>query len=209
MVRDAFGNPVAGVAVTFAAPASGASATFPGGAASATVVTGADGVATAPTATANGTAGSYTIVASGAGGSANFALTNTPGPATRLAMTTDQTGTVQAGTPVTVTVTALDAGGNVAIGYAGTLHFTSGDAQATLPADYTFAVGDVGAHQFTVTLRTGGAQTITATDTANGALTASTTLQVVIPATPAQASVAPASLGFGRGRSAPRATASR
>jgi hypothetical protein len=195
-VVDSYGNPVPGVAVTFAAPASGASATFPGGAASATVATGPDGVATAPIATANGTAGGYTVVASGAGGSATFALTNTPGPATRL-VASGLAGSVQAGTPVTFAVTALDAGGNVATGYTGTLHLTSGDAAATLPADYTFAAGDAGTHQFTATLQTGGARTITATDTLNGALTTSATTQVVVPATPAGASVTPSSLPFG------------
>jgi len=197
VARDAFGNPVAGVAVTFAAPSTGASATFPGGGASGGVATGADGVATAPVITANGTAGAYTVVASGAGGSASFALTNTPGPATRLVATAAAIGPVRAGDPVQVTVTALDAGGNVATGYTGTVRLTSGGVTATLPADYAFTATDAGTHTFSVILRTGGAQTITATDTANGALTASATVQVVAPAAPPQASVAPASLAFG------------
>ena len=46
MVKDANGNPLSGVTVTFTAPASGASATF-GGSANATAVTNASGVATA------------------------------------------------------------------------------------------------------------------------------------------------------------------
>jgi len=197
VARDAFGNPVAGVAVTFAAPSTGASATFPGGGASGGVATGADGVAPAPVITANGTAGAYTVVASGAGGSATFALANTPGPATRLVATTGAIGPVRAGDPVTFIMTALDAGGNVATGYTGTVRLTSGDVTATLPADYAFTATDAGTHTFSVILRTGGAQTITATDTANGALTASATVQVVAPAAPPRASVAPASLAFG------------
>ena len=37
-----------------------------------------------------------------------------------------------------MTVTAVDAYGNVATGYTGTVHFTSSDGQAVLPANYTF-----------------------------------------------------------------------
>ena len=48
-----------------------------------------------------------------------------------------------------VTVTAQDAYGNTATGYTGTVHFTSSDGQAVLPADYTFAAGDNGTHTFT------------------------------------------------------------
>ena len=51
-------------------------------------------------------------------------------------------------------------------GYTGTVHFTSSDAQAGLPADYTFTAADAGSHTFTVTLKTAGTQSITATDTA-------------------------------------------
>src|SRR4029077_6717220 len=42
-----------------------------------------------------------------------------------------------AGSALTFAVTALDAFNNTAGGYLGTVHFTSSDAQATLPADYT------------------------------------------------------------------------
>jgi hypothetical protein len=72
----------------------------------------------------------------------------------------------KAGAPFTITVTALDAYGNVATGYTGTVHFRSSDALATLPADYTFTASDAGVHTFTnrVTLKTTGSQTVTATD---------------------------------------------
>jgi sugar lactone lactonase YvrE len=49
--------------------------------------------------------------------------------------------------------------------YTGTMTFTSTDPQATLPANYTFAASDKGAHAITVTLKTGGPQCVTATDT--------------------------------------------
>src|SRR5262249_18501349 len=49
-------------------------------------------------------------------------------------------------------------------GYTGKVHFTSTDAAAVLPADYTFVAGDNGIHSFNVTLKTGGSQTVTVTD---------------------------------------------
>jgi hypothetical protein len=85
--------------------------------------------------------------------------------ATQLAIAAPSGNT--AGVPFTVTVTAMDAYGNIAIGYAGTVHFTSSDTVAGLPADYTFIGGDAGVHTFAneVTLQTAGSQTVTATDT--------------------------------------------
>ena len=70
-----------------------------------------------------------------------------------------------AGTAHSVTVTAKDAHGNTAVGYRGTIHFTSSDPAATLPPNYTFTAADAGSHVFTVTLRTAGTQSVTATDT--------------------------------------------
>src|SRR5262249_45802492 len=72
-----------------------------------------------------------------------------------------------AGAAHSVTVTALDAYGNVATSYTGTIHFTSSDSQAVLPANYTFTTSDAGVHTFTngVTLKTAGTRSITATDT--------------------------------------------
>ena len=76
-----------------------------------------------------------------------------------------------AGTSFNVTVTAKDAYGNTATGYTGTVHFTSSDGQAVLPANYTFVAGDAGVHTFSVTLKTAGSQTVTATDTVTGSIT--------------------------------------
>jgi hypothetical protein len=53
-----------------------------------------------------------------------------------------------AGTPGTITVTARDPSGNVLTGYAGTVHFSSSDGTATLPANYTFTASDAGLHIF-------------------------------------------------------------
>jgi prepilin-type N-terminal cleavage/methylation domain-containing protein len=82
---------------------------------------------------------------------------------------------VPAGLSQTYTVTAKDAGGNVATGYTGKVHFTSSDTQAGLPADYTFVAGDNGTHTFTATLKTAGTQSITATDTVTGTITGTQT----------------------------------
>ena len=69
-------------------------------------------------------------------------------------------------------MTAVDAFGNVATGYTGTVTFSSSDVQAGLPASYTFTKKDAGVHTFNVTLKTAGIQSITAADTANAAIIA-------------------------------------
>jgi hypothetical protein len=96
---------------------------------------------------------------------------------------TSSANPVTAGTSFTITVKALDANNNVVPTYTGTVHFTSSDNQATLPANYTFTSGDAGMHTFNASLRTAGSQTITATDTANGSIRG----QVAITVNPAAA----------------------
>ncbi len=97
------------------------------------------------------------------------------GPASQLTVTgpTAVNGPmyVAAGSPFNITVTAKDASGNVATGYRGTIQFTSGDSLAGLPASYTFVAADDGTHTFATTLRTAGAQYITATDTTTPGIT--------------------------------------
>jgi hypothetical protein len=95
-----------------------------------------------------------------AAAAASFNLSGFPSPTT-------------AGVAGTQTVTAQDAFGNTATGYTGTVHFTSSDSQAGLPADYTFTAADAGVHNFSATLKTAGNQSITATDTAAGSITGS------------------------------------
>lgn len=89
--------------------------------------------------------------------------------------------TATAGTPFTVTVTALDASGGTIAGYAGTVRFTSSDPGApTLPADYTFTPGDAGTHTFAngVTLTTAANQTVGVHDTVVPAATGSASVTV-------------------------------
>jgi hypothetical protein len=119
------------------------------------------------------TAGSQTLTVS-ATGMATASSTVAVSPAAAASLSLAAPASVTAGTAFTLTLTALDAYGNVATGYTGTVHFTSSDGQATLPADYTFTASDAGVNTFAngATLDTAGGQTVTAADAAN-ALTAS------------------------------------
>jgi len=74
--------------------------------------------------------------------------------------------------PGSFTVRALDAYGNVATGYPGTVHITSSDPAAGLPPDAMLTNG-VGV--FHVTLVTPGTHSITATDTMNAEVTGTET----------------------------------
>jgi hypothetical protein len=78
-------------------------------------------------------------------------------------------------------LTVKDVANSTAAGYAGTVHFTSSDGQAVLPADYTFTAGsggDNGSHTFSATLKTAGSQTVTATDTFTPQSTGSSAITV-------------------------------
>jgi hypothetical protein len=85
----------------------------------------------------------------------SFAVTGFPSPTT-------------AGMAGSFTVTATNGDGTTATGYTGTVHFTSSDAQAVLPGDYTFTAADAGVHTFSATLKTAGVQSLTATDGPGG-----------------------------------------
>jgi hypothetical protein len=77
---------------------------------------------------------------------------------------------VMAGSSASLAVSAIT-GGVANTGYVGTVHFTSSDPQAMLPADYTFTSADNGTHTFSnIVLKTSGTQSITLTDTAQPAL---------------------------------------
>ena len=97
-----------------------------------------------------------------------------PGPATGISLQVPSAGTTGIG--FQITVNATDVYGNVAVSYAGTVHFTSTDSQATLPANSTLTNGS-GA--FSVTLKTLGVQTITASDTVTASLKGSSAVKVV------------------------------
>jgi hypothetical protein len=120
-----------------------------------------------------------------------------PGTATHLSVTAPTT--VTAGVAFNFTVVALDAFGNQATGYRGTVHFTSSDpATAVLPIPYTFTGHDAGKYIFQGVFNKLGFDYLTATDSAEGSITGTQTdILVVSPAFP----VAPLCLLANRDRS--------
>jgi hypothetical protein len=86
---------------------------------------------------------------------------------------------ITAGTSGTITVTALNPDGSVNTGYSGTVHFSSSDPHAVLPADATLTNGT---GTFSVTLDTAGAQSITVSDLSNPGISGSETGITVSPA---------------------------
>jgi hypothetical protein len=131
-VKDASGNLLSGVTLTFAAPASGASATFGG---SASVTTNASGIATAPALTANSQAGGYTVTARvpGVTTPANFTLTNLPGSPANVTATagTPQSATVSTAFAAPLQATVTDASGNLLSGVTVTFAAPASGASAT------------------------------------------------------------------------------
>ena len=108
----------------------------------------------------NNVTGNVTSTQSGAGLTGSATLSVAPPPATHFSV--NAPGAATAGTSFNVTVTALDAFNSTAAAYSGTVHFTSTDGLAVLPADTTLTNG-IGT--LAVTLKTAGTQTVTATDT--------------------------------------------
>jgi hypothetical protein len=90
---------------------------------------------------------------------------------------------VTAGQKATLTITALNQFNTVTTAYAGTVHFSSTDAQAGLPGDTTFLPANLGVIHVTVTLGTAGLQTIRINDTAQSTLTGQIHIKVVPGAT--------------------------
>ncbi|GMT97215.1 hypothetical protein KH5H1_13340 [Corallococcus caeni] len=149
-------------------------------------------VDTAGTFTFTATAGSLTQVSEtftvGAGAAAKLVLSAFSDP-------------VDAGEENDVTVSVVDAFGNRIQDYAGTVHFTSSDAQAVLPPDAVFAPAVQGEKTVSgLVFKTAGTQSLTATDTATPALTA--TVDADVRASTAASFELVASAGpFGAGQS--------
>ncbi len=78
---------------------------------------------------------------------------------------------VTAGVAQTFTVTVLDAYGNIATNYRGTLNFSSSDTLATFATAYTFTATDAGVHTFSLTFKTSGGQSLTVTESTNPLVT--------------------------------------
>jgi hypothetical protein len=94
-----------------------------------------------------------------------------PAAATHLQLVAAQ-GTIYPGVPFAMTITALDAYGNTATDYRGTIHFTCSDPQASVPGDVTFTAADNGVVTVSgFVLRSPADQTFTATDTLTQTIT--------------------------------------
>ncbi len=189
-------NPsVLGQTVTFTATVR---AVAPGsGTPTGTVTFTIDGVAQTPVTLGSGQAtfststlgaGSHQIAAAYSG-SSSFNV-STSATLTQVVNSATASRLVLSGLPETVTAdalyginfTALDANGNVATGYTGTVHVTSTDPLASIdPQDYTFTADNQGMGVFYVILRTSGRQSVTVTDVMNPSLNATVTTTVVQP----------------------------
>jgi hypothetical protein len=92
---------------------------------------------------------------------------------------------VVTGRSFSMTVSVYDQFDNLFSEYTGTVSFSTSDADAgiELPEDYAFDAMDAGTHDFTgeFTLITLGAQTVTAEDEADGALTDTVSIEVLSP----------------------------
>jgi hypothetical protein len=174
--RDAYGNIATGYNAAVVFSSSDVQAVLPGF----YRFTAADAGVHTFTATLK-TAGTQTLtVNDGTLSSTQMGIVVTPAAAAALVVS-GFPSPVTAGVAGMVTVTAKDAYGNVATGYTGTVHFTSSDAQAGLPADYPFVAGDQGVHTFSATLKTAGSQSLTATDMATGSISGTQAGIVVNP----------------------------
>jgi hypothetical protein len=167
--RDQFGNVAAGYTGAVHFSSTDANAILPADYA----FTGTDaGIHTFTAGLTLKTAGSQTATATDAANAALTASTNpiTVGAAATSKLTLVGPAAAAAGTAINVSVTAQDQYGNTTPGYTGSVHFTSSDAQAALPANYTFVAVDGGTHTFSVTLKTVGSRTVTGTDTKTGSI---------------------------------------
>jgi hypothetical protein len=118
--------------------------------------------------------GTWTVTAALSGASSGTAqLTVTAAVGTSFVVNAVGGGSIPAqtaGVAFNVNVTAVDAFGNWATGYAGTVRFTSSDVAAVLPGNSLLTSG---MGTFSVTLKSvgSGSQTVTATDTVTASIT--------------------------------------
>lgn len=109
-----------------------------------------------------------------------------PGPATHFAILAPVS--VPSGQPFSIRITAEDANGNVATGYAGTVEFTDYTAFSGVPSSYTFTAQDAGVLSLpAVVANVAGAQVFGVMDASNAKLTDPTpptiTVSLVEPTT--------------------------
>ncbi len=180
-VSDRFGNSVAGETITFTSQGTGAN----GSVGTPTGITNLNGQIQTSL-QANTVSGAYTvradtsIPAQTGTLAAVFSVENLADSAQDLFIS-DVPLAVTAGDSVGFTVTARDQFGNVASDYAGTVDFSTTDAQAQLPGPAQL-IG--GAGQFSGEARTAGTHSLSITDTVDPSLSATQDNIVVTPTAP-------------------------
>ena len=124
------------------------------------------------------TAGMQTVTATDTTNASITGTTTTlvlPGSTSRFLLTAPSNWTP--GVAFSFTVTAADFFGNPTPAYTGTVHFTSTDGAAVVPADSTLTNGT---GTFTATFNTLPAQSLTATDTVDSSITGSTEISAPV-----------------------------
>jgi len=124
---------------------------------------------------ASGNSAAFTVVA----GAFTKLQVLVPGETAAPRTASGKTGTPiaqTAGTPFTVTVNAVDDNWNV-VSSTHRVGITSSDANATLPANAALVAGT---RTFSVTLKTAGSRTVTATDISDASKTASTSPPITV-----------------------------
>ncbi len=171
---DAYGNQIAGYAGTVQITSGDGSAVLPAG----STLTGGTGTFSV---TLN-TDGNQTVTATDSvdpsitGVSADVLVEST------TLFTVTAPSSARVGFPTVVTVTAMDGTGDIVTNYAGTVLITTSDGAAVLPPGATLTDGT---GTFTVYLNTTGAQTVTATDSLDPAVTGVSgpvTVEAAVPA---------------------------
>ncbi|TMC49599.1 MAG: hypothetical protein E6J20_17850, partial [Chloroflexi bacterium] len=201
IVRDANGNPVGGVAVTFAV-ASGGGTVAP----TTAVTTGTNGIATVTSWTLGPTAGPNTLTATATGltGSpVTFTATGTAGTASSIAVNAGNGQSATAGTAVAVnpSVIVRDANGNPVGGVAVTFAVASGGGTVTPTTAVTTGTNGIATVTSWTLGPTAGPNTLTAT---SGTLTGS---PVTFTATGTAGAASSMALNAGNGQSATAGTA--
>jgi uncharacterized delta-60 repeat protein len=129
------------------------------------------------------------VIASSDGGAIALARYLPPVPQTSPSFFITGPTTLTAGTAATFTLSTLNPDNTADTGYSGTVQITSSDPQAGLPGNVVITGGT---GSFTVTLKTAGLQSVTATDVTNSSITGEDTPTTVNPAAASQVIFFPA-----------------
>jgi sugar lactone lactonase YvrE len=101
-------------------------------------------------------------------GARQYFMPPSSGPAARFTAD-DVPRFIRQGNSVTFTLSAKDLVGLPATGYLGTVQFaTPGDPLSVMPQPYTFSAADQGSHNFTVTFKSVGTQSLVISDSTSG-----------------------------------------